>query len=283
MKQQPFVFFLLCSSLAGLVLAGTINEEMIRIRDSYSDFLKDFPKADPSQRPLGSIPKSAGFGQSKSSPKLSGDYYNQVSKSAYEKQQIMQTLSTLAQTLANTAGSAYAFESAKQAAAQGAALSASSDPQFQQMGQLFSQESQQIANNDRVGADNTAAQIQGVPAPYVAPGYQPTQGESIIVQAFNFAVGGILQSLGGVLGGTAISSLLKGLGIGGYGGYGTGYSTGTGLVGAAYNGQSAVPVLNNGGAGAIQTGAGAVQNQVYQIPQMQQPVTAKQSCALPGS
>ena len=287
--------FVLLLSLSGTTFAGTINEEVIHIRDSYSDFFKDFPRTgsgpgDSTQANSGPdtttrIPKSAGFNNSKSSPKLSGDYYNQVAKSSYEKQQIMQTLSTLAMTLANTAGSAYAFESANQAAQQGTALSASSDPQFQKMGQLFTQESQQIANNDRVGADNTAAQIQSVPPPYVAPGYTPTQGESVIVQAFNLAVGGIFQTLGGVLGGQAITALLRGLGIsaGGNGLAGIGTMTGSGLVGSAYNGQSASPVLNSGGAGAIQTGAGAVQNQVYQIPQMQQPQTSKQGSALPGS
>lgn len=274
-----WLFFLLGS----VALAGTINEEMIHIRDSYTDFLKEFPKTELAHDATAPIPKSAGFGASKSSPKLSGSYYNQVAKSNYEKQQIMQTLSTLALTLANTAGSAYAFESSKQAASQASALSASSDPQFQQMGQLFNQESQQIANNDRVGANNTAAQIQSVPAPYVSPGYQPTQGESVIVQAFNLATGAVIQSMGGVLGGMAITSLLKGLGIAGGAGYGVGSMAGSGLFGAAYNGQSAAPVLNNSGAAAIQTGAGAVQNQVYQIPQMQQPQGAKQSSALPGS
>ena len=152
------------------------------------------------------------------------------------------------------------------------------------MGQLFQQESQQIANNDRVGAVNTAAQIQNVPTPYVPPGYQPTQTESGVVLAFNSAVGMILQTLVGVLGGTAISSLLRTLGLGFNPGLsGAGISAGSGLAGAAYNGQSASPALNNGGAQIIQTSAGSAQNQIYQIPQMQQPKPSNQGSALPGS
>lgn len=152
------------------------------------------------------------------------------------------------------------------------------------MGQLFQQESQQIADNDRVGATNTASQIQNVPPPYVPPGYTPTQGESVIVQAFNLAVGTTLQALAGVLGGAAIGDLLKALGLGsGQGLYSAGYSTGAGLAGSAYNGTSAAPALNGGGSEAIGTGTGVVQNQIYQIPQMQQPKASNQGSALPGS
>ena len=281
MKKNLLLFLLI---LAGPAFPGTINEETIHIRDSYNDFFRDFPKANSTDSLSAPLPRSGGFGASKSSPKISSSYYNQVSKSNYEKQQIMQSLSTLATSLANTAGSAYAFESSKTAATQAAALSGSSDTQFEQMGQLFQQESQQIADNDRVGATNTASQIQNVPAPYVPPGYTPTPGESVIVQAFNLAVGTTLQALAGVLGGAAIADLMKILGLGSSQGlYSAGYSTGAGLAGSAYNGTSASGALNGGGSQAIQTGAGSVQNQIYQIPQMQQPQGANQGTALPGS
>lgn len=267
--------------------AGTISEEMTHIRDSYVDFFKGFPKADSSsynQSPV--VPRSAGFGAGASAPKLSGNYYNNVAKSSYEKQQIMQSLGTLALGLANTAGSAYAFDSSQKASQQAAALLASSDPQFKQMGQLFQQESQQIAQNDRTGASNTAGQIQSVPQPYVSPNYQPTQGESVIVQAFNFAIGGIVQTLGGVLGGMAISSLLKSLGIGGGIGSGlasNGMATGAGIANSAYNNQSLAPALSNGAVGAINTGAGGAQGVVNQVPQMVPPKSGNQGSALPNS
>ena len=268
---------------AGMVFAGTINEEMGHVRDSYSDFFRDFPKNPSQQYASNPYAKSGGFGKS-GSQKVNGAYYNQVAKSSYEKQQIMQSLSTLAMSLANTAGSAFAFESAKTATTQAAALTASSDPQFQQMGQLLNQEAQQIANNDRVGAVNTAQQIQAVPPPYVPPNYQPTEGESVIVQAFNAAIGLTIQALAGVLGGTAISAILKALGIGGNSGLaGAGYNTGAGVASAAYNGQNVGVAANNGGAQAINVGAGAVQNQIYQVPQMQQPKSSTQGNALPGS
>ena len=267
--------------------AGTISEEVIHIRDSYVDFFKEFPKqiaAGNAQDPI--VPRSANFGASTSAPKLTKDYYNQVAKSNYEKQQIMQSLGTLALGLANTAGSAYAFDSSQKAAQQSSALLASSDSQFQQMGQLFQQESQQIAQNDRSGASNTAGQIQAVPQPYVSPNYQPTQGESVIVQAFNFAVGGIVQTLGGVLGGMAVGSLLKSLGIGGGIGSGlasNGYSTGAGIANSAYNNQSVAPALSNGAVGVINTGAGGAQGVVNQVPQMVPPKSGTQGSALPGS
>jgi hypothetical protein len=267
--------------------AGTISEEMNRIHQSYVDFFKDFPKGDPSHSGGSqSSQRQTNFHGSSTGPQVSGNYYNQVAKSNYEKQQIMQTLGTLASGLANSAGSAYAFDSSQKAAQQAAALSASTDPQFQQMGKLFQQESQQIAQNDRAGATNSANQIQAVPQPYVSPNYQPTQGESVIVQAFNFAVGGILSSLGGVLGGTAVAALLKTLGIGGGMGAGlssAGYQTGSGVVNSAYNGQSASPALNNGAVGTINTGAGGAQGAINQVPQMAPPKNGTQGSALPGS
>jgi hypothetical protein len=286
MGTYPRWFF---AALLGWILwvpawAGTIDEETARIKDSYSQFFRDFPKSDPANLQTALIPRGSGFGQSARSPRLSGSYYNRVSRSAYAKNQVMRSLATLAQGLAQTAGSGQAFESSKTAAQQAAALAASSDSDFQNLGKLFAQESQQIAQNDRSGAENTASQIQDTPPPYVAPGYQPNQGENALVQAFNLAVGATLQALGGVLGGMAINKLLSALGIaGGQGLYNAASFTGQGLAGAAYNGTSAGAALNNGGAQVIETGAGAAQNQIYQIPSMQQPENASQGSALPGS
>lgn len=124
-RNKTIIRILLLIFLTAPIYAGSIDEETIHIRDSYSDFFRDFPKSGPSQLNMTSIPRSAGFGVSNLSPKINSSYYNQVAKSNYEKQQIMQSLSTLAVSLANSAGSAYAFESSKTAATQAAALSGS--------------------------------------------------------------------------------------------------------------------------------------------------------------
>jgi hypothetical protein len=275
--------FLLLVTFVAPAFAGTIDEETIHIRDSYLDFFRDFPKTDSGQQ-MAMIPRSTGFNGKGGGLKVNGAYYNNIAKDNYEKAQIMQSLSTLALGLANTAGSAYAFESSKTAATQGAALSASSDPQFQQMGQLFTQESTQIAQNDRVAADNTAAQIQSVPPPYVSPNYQPTQNEQVIVQAFVMAVGAVITAYTGVLGAMAYGALVNALGIGGSSGMSSAaYTLGSGLAGSAYKGTSAGVPLTNGGVQAINSGVGTAQAPVYQIPPLTQPQGASGGSALPGS
>lgn len=269
--------------LPGLLFATTNEEDLEKIKGSYSTFINTFPKKRAGQ----TVAYSGGAGGVKAKAmnlnKVSPEYYNQVAQSNYAKAQIMNSLGTLAQALANTAGSAYATQSATTARQQAAALSGSSDQQFQQMGQMFKQEANAIESNNRVLADNTASQIQDMPRPYVAPNYQPTQSDNFLVQAFNLAIGGIVTSMSGVLGGVAVSSLLQSLGINFSGGSSFGQNLGQGFAGAAYNNQNPAPAMNNATGGAVLNGGAQIQNQIYQVPSLQQPQGATNSGKLPGS
>ena len=125
----------------------------------------------------------------------------------------MQGLSTLSQQLANTAGTAFAPQSATQLQQYSTQLKQSDDPQFQRSGALYTQEAQALQAGNIQGADQAANQVAAVPQPYVAPGYQPTQNESALALSFNQVIGTVIASLGGILGTLAVSQILQALGI----------------------------------------------------------------------
>jgi len=81
------------------------------------------------------------------------------------------------------------------------------------MGASLSKEADAIEAGDRQKAEQIANTISSMPKPYVPDSYKPTQSESALVKAFNTVIGGVIAALGGVLGGLAISGLLKSLGL----------------------------------------------------------------------
>src|ERR1039458_5901177 len=137
--------------------------------------------------------------------------YDQAAQSPYAKSQFMTQLAMLAQQLVQTAGTPSAAQSALQLSTQGKQMAASSDPQFQQMGQLMQNEASAIQAGDQTQAAQYSSQISALPVPSVPPGYQPTQQESVLVQALNFMLTGIIGSLGGVLGQVLAGEIFGGL------------------------------------------------------------------------
>ncbi len=139
--------------------------------------------------------------------------YDQAAKSPYAKAQFMTQLAMRAQQLVQTAGTPAAGQSAQQLNTIGQQMAASSDPQFQQMGQLYQQEAQAIQAGDQTQAAQVASQISNMPVPVVSPSYVPTQQESVLVQALNFMLSGVIGNLGGVLGQLVAGNILGALGI----------------------------------------------------------------------
>lgn len=244
--------------------ADSSEAEMRNYQKSLNDAFKDFPdKPQPGQ--MDTRNNSRGGGGKNGSNAFSTSNLNKASQSAYTKSQVMKTISQLALAWAQSAGSMQGLQSSQQASQLAGNLSASNDPQFQQMGQLLKQESTAISQANRPGAENYANQIQSVPPPYVPPGYQPTQGESWLVQAFNGAAATVISSLTGVLGVMVVKDILSGLGIDPSSwSLGLGNSLGSNLGRSAVNGQNAAPVLQSGAQSSIGQGTGSLSSSIQQ-------------------
>lgn len=190
---------------------------------------------------------------------FTANQFNQATKSDWVKCQVMDGLSILSQQLANTAGTAFAQNSANQLGQYAAQLKQTDDPQFQQIGALYTQEAQGLQTGNIQAVDQAANQVAAVPKPYVPPGYQPTQQESQVVSAFNQVIGTIIAGLGGILGTFAVAQILQTLGIPNLSSLlGTGQVAGTSLG----TGQNPSVVAGNAGANVIYTGGAQAMQQL---------------------
>jgi len=238
---------------AGLVTDDPKTEDALKanvvdFRDWLMKELSQFPKSSLGHSAIGSsnyavIPRKKCFTASQ---------YNQAAKSDWVKAQVMQGLSTLSQQLANTVGTAFAQQSAGQLQQSATQLQQSDDPQFQQIGALYTQEAQALQTGNVQGADQAANQVAAVPQPYVAPGYQPSQNELAQAQGFTQIIGTIIASLGGILGTTAVTQILQALGIPNLGSLLGGSGQGIGSSNGA--GQMTGPAVANSGTNSNQAG-----------------------------
>src|SRR5665213_2167944 len=181
----------------------TLKANVVDFRDWLMKELSQFPKVETNRRVLVSrkyfVPPKKN---------ITASQYNQAAKSNWVKSQVMQELSVLSQQLSNTAGTAYAPQSASQLQQYSVQLQQSDDPQFQQVGALYNQEAQALQTGNIQAADQTATQVAAVPQPYVAPGYQPSSSESTWMNNFNQVIGTVIASLAGVLGTMAVGEVL---------------------------------------------------------------------------
>lgn len=236
-----------------------LRGNVLDFRNWFMKQLSAFPKA-PSIRNSYASRNYASL--SKSNSCFTASQYNQARKSDWAKSQVMDGLSTLSQQLAKTAGTAFAMNSATQLQQYATQLKQSDDPDFQKIGILYTQEAQALQTGNIQAADQAANQVSAIPKPYIPPGYQPTQGESQLVQAFNQVVGTIIAGLGGILGTFAVAQILQALGIPNLGSLlGTGQVAGSSLA----NGQNPSKVADNTGANVVYTGGNAVMNQLGSV------------------
>ncbi len=242
-----------------LKVEESLRSNVIDFRDWLMKQLFAFPKTSQTNN---SFASRSYAGLSKRNTCFTADQFNQARKSDWAKSQVMDGLSTLSQQLAKTAGTAFALNSANQLNQYAAQLKQSDDPEFQKIGILYTQEAQALQSGNIQAADQAANQVSAVPKPYVPPGYQPTQGESQLVSAFNQVIGSIIGGLGGILGTFAVSQILQALGIPNLSSLlGTGQVAGTSLA----TGQNPSRVADNTGANVVYTGGSAVMNQLGSV------------------
>jgi hypothetical protein len=285
--RRVLLFYLILSLLHLPVFADTpddpkteeaLKANVIDFRDWLMKQLSQFPKAATTHSNLAS--RNYAFVPRKKTC-FTSSQYNQAAKSDWVKAQVMQGLSTLSQQLASTVGTAFQNQSAGQLQQYSTQLQQSSDPQFQQVGALYSQEAQALQSGNSQSASQTANQIAAVPQPYVAPGYQPTQQESALAQTFNQIIGSVIASLAGVLGTLVVGTILKTLGIPSLSSLlGTGQATGASLA----TGQNPVTAMNNAGANVLQVGGNASIQQLgsVNVKQLQSQGSANAGSAPPA-
>ncbi len=179
----------------------------------------------------------------------------------YVKGQIMQQVGTLAQALAQSAGTALAFQDATQLRQQATQLNASNDPQLQTMASQLNQEADAIDSGNRDQATQIASQIASTPQPYVSPGYTPGPQESAFLQAISSVLTGIAMSTVGILDSALANQLLSGLGINNITAKNITSSSANGLV----SGQPAASVGTNATVQGISAAAQPAQMQIQSI------------------
>ncbi len=302
--------------LAGIVWAASADDDMKDEQQSFQEFVKQFPDKPSSNN----FSNQSNFSNNNTSgnniyasARVSGNtipkpkngindlystaYYNQASQSDWVKAKVMTALSSLAQSLGNIASSVAGSSSGQteqtatpgevQAAVSqtsqiGSALSASNDPQFQQMGQSFQTESTQIANGNTPAALESAQAIASIPVPQVSPDYVPSQGESLMVQGLVTGVEIAASVYFGPIGGAICSALFSILGLSGFGT--TGLVAGSGAVSqvasGAVSGQSGSAIISAAAPNAVaatglSSSAPAINNYLNSVaPSVAAPKTA---------
>lgn len=259
--------------LTVLVFADSADDDMKDEQQNFEDFVKQFPDKPVSGNSTGNNVFAGGnFGSSgRKAPKsvkndlYSTEYYNQASQSNWAKAQVMQSLATFAQSLAQTTGSSLAPQGAGQAQQVGQALSASSDPQFQQMGAGLQSESSQMMNGNAPGAEQSAQAISEIPPPVVPPSYTPTPQESALVEGLNTAIGFVLQAFFSVLGASLFAGILSALHLSGPGANNIASAAGSNAAAAGTGvvmGQNSGQVLSTSGGNMLSTSGAAVGNSI---------------------
>jgi hypothetical protein len=265
--------------LVGVAMAGSADEDVKDEQGNFGNFVSQFPETPTPTSPntnqptdgQQAAPQFSHLTKKQKSAKndlYSTSFYNQASESDWVKAQVMKTLASLAQTLGSISSSVMSNLSGQnqqtatpeevqaavsQTDAIGSALSASNDPQFQQMGSYFTAESGQIANGNTSAAQTIAQSIAAVPVPAYSPSYVPTQGESTLAQGLVTGVEIAASIYFGPIGGAICAAVFGALGLSGFGT--------SGLVGAsssvsqaasgAVSGQSAGQILSSTGPGAV--------------------------------
>jgi len=252
-------------------IEDAVKANVIDFRDWLMKMLSQMPKTAAPH----ALRHSYGLAVAKKNRFFTANQYNQAAKSNWVKAQVLQGLSVLSQQLANTVGTAYAPQSSSQLQQYSTQLQQSDDPQFQQVGSLYNQEAQALQTSNIQTADQSATQVAAVQAPYVAPGYQPSQMETNQAQAFNQGVGSVIASLGGILGTIAVTAILTELGVpqlapavmGAISTGSTMLNGNTSTMGASSFSASSVSSLSNTG-NYVMTGSNMAQNASVSLQQL---------------
>lgn len=268
---------ILCSFPVTLFAFGSDDSSDDSAKDfsAYKKYLmdnfRDFPTSGPGYEESRSLAGSRNSGSLGKNPYMKMYDYPEGDSRNFVKKTIMQDVGTLAQGLAQTAGSALAFQNALTLQQQASQLKATGDPQLQQQAQLLNQEAQQLQTGDTAGAVSTANQVSQVQQPYVSPSYVPTPQQSAFLSGLGSIFGGILDASIAVIGTVLTGNLLKSLGLAG--GALSSVPSAVGNTGSQLaQGQQAGNVATNNSLGVVSavgnSGANSLNNSVQSTQQL---------------
>jgi hypothetical protein len=147
--------------------------------------------------------------------KLDSDYYNKTAAGDYTKAKTLDMLGQLAITSAYAIGTAAQAKQAATVAEQAASLKASSDPQYQAVGEQYGQLSQAIATGNDVQAQSIASSIDAYckeNAPTIDSGYKATPQENSLLAGLGSVLSSSLGTIGSMLTSFGLTKLLTLLG-----------------------------------------------------------------------
>ncbi len=224
------------------------------------DHYRSLENGDPSTANPAAFGRSGGFkGVSKKSNYSKIYDYKAGDSRNYMKDQIIQKVGTLAQALADTAGSAFAFDSSSQLRSQASQLSATGDPNFQQVASVLNQEATAVDQGDRAQAQSLAGQIAPMATLPVSANYQPTQQQNQFLAALGTAFTTVVTSLTSIIGAGLVGQLVSAL---------LGSSSYTGVLGSGMTGllnsQPPSNVASNTGVGVVNVAGGQAANSLNQ-------------------
>lgn len=224
-----------------------LKNNVFEFRDWMMKELAQFPKQDPSR-----VYHSMGMAAiAKKNSVFTASQYNQAAKSDWVKCQVMQGLSLLSQQLSTTVGTALAPQSSTQLQQYATQLQQSDDPQFRQIGTLYTQEAQAIQNGNVQAADSAASQVAAMTPPTVASSYQPSSSESSLAQAFTTILSMVMMAYGSVFGAAFVSQLIQAM---------NGNTSSSSLIGTGASLGNMIPTGQNPGAAASSSVPTTIQN-----------------------
>lgn len=207
--------FLLATAPIGQAFAQAMNDpgkDLGAYKSYMMDHYRSLENGDPSTSNPAAFNRSGGFKgvSGKSNYSKIYDYKSGDSRN-YMKDQIIQKVGTLAQALADTAGTAFAFDSSNQLRSQASQLSATGDPYFKQVASILNQEATAVDQGDRAQAQSLAGQIAPMATLPVSSSYQPTAQQNQFLAALGNAFSTVVASLTSIIGASLVGQFVTAL------------------------------------------------------------------------
>ncbi len=237
------------------------GKDFVSYKSYMMDHYRGLENGDPNTSNPVMFRKSGGFKGVPGKVNYSHIYdYKKGDSRNYMKDQIIQKVGVFAQALADTAGSAFAFDSSGQLRSQASQLNATGDPNFKQVASLLNQEATAVDQGDRAQAQNLAGQIAPMATLPVSTSYSPTPEQNQFVEAFGSVLKVAITALSIYYGGVWGAMFVSALGING--------SSTQSVVGNGLNGllssQPPSSVASNTGVGLVNVAGGQLSGVVNQ-------------------
>jgi len=214
MKKKPIIIFLMIVFFVNSFLFAGRREGVEATKEKMEDIISQAANAEAvpvnNQKYVNNYKTLSSI-----NVKLTDDYYNKTSISDYTKAKTMDMLGQLAITSAFAIGTADQNKQTALISEQAEALSASKDPEYQAIGNKYTQLAAALKSGNEIEAQSIAASIQEYTnnnAPGIDPGYKPSKEENSLLAGLGSVLSGSLGRIGSMLTSFGLTKLLTMLG-----------------------------------------------------------------------